>query len=50
MRQQFAGIADRYEINMYVHTVNSMDRVEDLQELGVKGFYTDFVEPDMMIE
>lgn len=50
VRQQFAGIADRYEINMYVHTVNSMDRVEDLQELGVKGFYTDFVEPDMMIE
>lgn len=50
VRQQFAGIAERYGINMYVHTVNTMDRVEDLQELGVKGFYTDFLEPDMMTE
>lgn len=41
-------IAERYGIDVYVHTVNDMDLVEELQAIGVKGFYTDYVVPEMM--
>lgn len=41
-------IADRYGISVYVHTVNLMEDLEELKEMGVKGFYTDDIYPEML--
>lgn len=41
-------IAERYDIDIYVHTVNNVDDIEKLQGMGVKGFYTDYVAPEML--
>ena len=40
-------IADRYGISVYVHTVNNMEDVEELRDMGVKGFYTDDIYPEI---
>lgn len=42
-------IAKRYNIDIYVHTVNTVDQIEEDQALGVRGFYTDFVLPKMLV-
>ncbi len=47
-RPEFREIADTYGINIYVHTVNNADKVEEMQAWGVRGFYTDYVTPDMI--
>lgn len=39
-------IANRYGIDIYVHTVNDLDSVDRDKEIGIKGFYTDFVSPE----
>lgn len=39
--------ADQFGIEIYVHTLDDVDMVVELQELGVKGFYTDFLTPDI---
>ena len=43
------GMVEKYGIDIYVHTVNDMDKVEELQSIGVKGFYTDDITPDLMV-
>lgn len=43
-------IVNRYGLNLYVHTVNDMEILEPLQDMGVKGFYTDYITPGMMAE
>ena len=45
---EIVEIANQYGVDIYVHTVNNVDRVEELQAIGVKGFYTDYVTPEMM--
>ncbi|MDE6014484.1 MAG: hypothetical protein K2H41_02115 [Acetatifactor sp.] len=45
---EFKEIADTYGIDIYVHTVNNADTVEEMQAWGVRGFYTDYVTPDMI--
>lgn len=47
-RPEFREIADTYGIDIYVHTVNNADKVEEMQAWGVRGFYTDYVTPDMI--
>lgn len=47
-RPEFKEIADTYGIDIYVHTVNNADTVEEMQAWGVRGFYTDYVTPDMI--
>lgn len=49
-RPELVEIADRYGIDIYVHTINNMDRLEELQAIGVKGFYTDYVLPEYLAE
>lgn len=44
---EHVAIADRYNIDIYVHTVNEMDTVEELKNMGVRGFYTDFLLRDI---
>lgn len=41
-------IAKEYGIEVYVHTVNDMETVAELKRIGVKGFYTDFLTPEML--
>ncbi len=43
------GMVEKYGIDIYVHTVNDMDKVEEMQSIGVKGFYTDYITPDLMV-
>ena len=38
-------IAKQYGIEIYVHSVNDMEIVTELKNIGVKGFYTDFLIP-----
>jgi len=38
-------IMDKHGIAVYTHTVNSMKEYKKFTELGVKGFYSDFLEP-----
>lgn len=40
--------ARNYDIDVYVHTVNEPERVEQCATYGVKGYYTDFLIPQMM--
>lgn len=47
-RPEFKEIAETYGIDIYVHTVNNADTVEEMQAWGVRGFYTDYVTPDMI--
>lgn len=42
------AIAERYGLDVYVHTVNNVDKIEEDRAFGVKGFYTDFVLPEML--
>lgn len=48
-KSAYAEIADQYDIAVYVHTVNDMDDVDELQGLGVTGFYTDYVLPEYLL-
>ena len=41
-------IAKDYGIEVYVHTVNDTEDVEKLKSMGVKGFYTDFLTPEII--
>lgn len=50
VKPEFAEIADRYGIDIYAHTVNDVDKLEELQAIGVKGFYTDYVVPELLVE
>lgn len=36
-------VAKRYGIDVYAYTVNSVETLRECQELGVKGFYSDFI-------
>lgn len=47
--QEYMDIARRYDLDVYVHTVNDMETIKELQNLGVKGFYTDYITPEMMV-
>lgn len=49
-RPELVEIANRYGIDIYVHTINNMDRLEELQAIGVKGFYTDYVLPEYLAQ
>ena len=40
--------AKRYGLDIYVHTVNSIELLEKDEARGVRGFYTDFVYPEML--
>ena len=39
----FIDLLNEHGIRTYVHTTNSLDEVKSLQEMGVYGFYTDFL-------
>lgn len=41
-------IAEQYGIRIYVHTVNDMEVVTGLKDIGVTGFYTDYLTPAML--
>ena len=49
-RPELVEIANRYGIDIYVHTVNDMDKLEELEAIGVKGFYTDYVLPELLVD
>lgn len=40
--------AKRYGLDVYVHTVNDVDVIDEDRAIGVRGFYTDFVYPEMI--
>ncbi|MBR1771026.1 MAG: hypothetical protein IJ747_03250 [Lachnospiraceae bacterium] len=42
------AIAEQYDIDIYVHTVNKVEQLEEKQAVGVKGFYTDYIFPQML--
>lgn len=39
-------VAKIYGIDIYVHTVNEIDDLKQLRDIGVKGFYTDYIYPE----
>lgn len=41
-------IANRYGISVYAHTLNCVEDIEELKAMGVRGFYTDDVTPEML--
>ena len=41
-------IAKQHGVPLYVHTVNDRDMLETDEALGVSGFYTDFIYPDIL--
>ena len=47
---QLIEIADRYGIEVYVHTLNEVERANEVFEYGVHGIYTDSLTPDMFIK
>lgn len=49
-KPEIVEVANRYGIDIYVHTINDVDTLEELQAGGVKGFYTDFITPDLLVE
>lgn len=49
-KPEIVEVADRYGIDIYVHTINDVDTLEELKAGGVKGFYTDFITPDLLVE
>lgn len=38
--------AETCGIDIYVHTVNKIDELKRLRDMGVKGFYTDYIFPE----
>lgn len=49
-KPEIVEVANRYGIDIYVHTINDVDTLEELKAGGVKGFYTDFITPDLLVE
>ena len=43
-------VAERYDIDVYVHTVNNCDDALGFLKRGVKGIYTDFIIPSELEE
>lgn len=43
-------IANDYNIDIYVHTVNDLEEAQELMNIGVKGIYTDILTPDSLKE
>lgn len=41
-------IAKQYGLRIYVHTVNDMETVKGLMDIGVTGFYTDYLIPAIL--
>ena len=48
--EEIRAIADRYDRDVYVHTVNDVPAAIDLKENGVKGIYTDMIKPEELEE
>lgn len=42
---EIISMAETYGIDIYVHTVNDPDDMESFRDIGVKGFYTDYIFP-----
>ncbi len=40
---EMKAIADRYERNVYIHTVNDMEEADKYFKMGVNGIYTDII-------
>jgi hypothetical protein len=40
---EMKAIADHYERNVYIHTVNDMEEANNYFEMGVNGIYTDII-------
>lgn len=47
---QLISIAQVYGMDIYVHTVNDLDDMERLRDMGVRGVYTDYLTPQMVEE
>ena len=43
---QVMSVAETYGMDIYVHTVNKIDDLKQLRDIGVKGFYTDYIFPE----
>lgn len=41
-------IANQFGIQVYVHTVNEIEVAQELKRLGVSGFYTDYLTPEVL--
>lgn len=41
--QEIMEIADRYGLDVFVHTINDEERAAELEMMGVAGIYTDFL-------
>lgn len=47
---EILSIANDFNINIYVHTVNDLKEAQELMNLGVKGVYTDTLNPSSIKE
>ena len=34
-----------YGIKVYTHTINDLEQMKNLKNMGIYGFYTDFITP-----
>jgi len=45
INSNFVTVMKLYGIAVYTHTVNDLEEYKKLKKLGVKGIYTDYLEP-----
>lgn len=48
--QDILEIAERYDSDVYVHTVNEVEAAKDFLDKGVRGIYTDNINPEDLKE
>ncbi|MCM1089415.1 MAG: hypothetical protein NC092_14185 [Butyrivibrio sp.] len=46
--QEAVAVAGEYGVSVYAHTVNDIEEMEELREMGVKGIYTDEIYPERL--
>ncbi|MBQ0066290.1 MAG: hypothetical protein KBT48_11055 [Firmicutes bacterium] len=47
-RPDIVSIADRYSLDVYVHSENNLTSAVEFLNMGVRGIYTDFIEPSQL--
>lgn len=48
--EEIQEIADRYQLKIYLHTVNDIEAAREYLNMGVTGIYTDILVPDQLEE
>ena len=45
INEQDMKLFNSYGIKVYTHTINDLEQMKNLKNMGIYGFYTDFITP-----